>query len=113
MICININLSAPFIDLITEMMPTDQSLAPVKPIRYPATPNELIKQSLEIVLSQLKKSKKLSQVERNKRIVFEMHDIGIFDIKGAVDLVASEMGVSRYTIYNYIREAKSTSESSG
>lgn len=106
MICINIDLSAPLIDFISAMIPTEKGLAPVKPIRYPATPHELIKQSLEIVLSQLKKSKQLSQVERNKRIVLEMFDIGIFDIKGAVDIVAAEMGVSRYTIYNYIREAK-------
>jgi len=106
MICINLDISVPFIDLISEFVPTEKSLAPVPPIRYPATPQDLIKQSLEIVLSELRKSKRLSQVERNKLIVNEMYDIGIFDIKGAVDLVANEMGVSRYTIYNYLRDAK-------
>jgi len=106
MCCVNFNLSAPFINIISTMIPTDVSLPQVKPVRYPARPQELIEQSLEIVLSQLKKFKDLSQTERNKRIVLEMLDIGIFEIKGAVDIVAAEMGVTRYTIYNYMREAK-------
>ncbi|WP_082210491.1 helix-turn-helix domain-containing protein [Desulforamulus hydrothermalis] len=28
----------------------------------------------------------------------------VFSIKGAVDVVARELGVSRYTIYNYLDE---------
>jgi predicted transcriptional regulator YheO len=106
MLCINMNLSAPFIDVISEFIPTEAGINPIKPARYPASPQDLIKQSLEIVLAQVRNTKKISQVERNKLVVFEMYDIGLFDIKGAVDLVATEMGVSRYTIYNYIREAK-------
>ena len=32
--------------------------------------------------------------------------MGVFDIKDATHLVAHEMGVSVYTVYNYVREAR-------
>ena len=111
MLSINLNLSAPFFDIISRMVPAEENIAPVKPIRYPASPHELVKQSLEIVMSQLRNSIRLSQLERNRQVVLDMFNIGIFNIKGAVDIVANEMGVSRYTIYNYIREAKNAQKS--
>jgi predicted transcriptional regulator YheO len=45
--------------------------------------------------------------EKNKIIVCELIKKGMFDIRGAIDIAARELSVSRYTIYNYIREHKS------
>ena len=39
-------------------------------------------------------------------IIAELAEKGVFDIKGAIDIVAGEMGISKYTIYHYIREIK-------
>lgn len=44
--------------------------------------------------------------EKNKYIVYGLHEKGIFEIKGAVVLVAKELRLSKYTIYSYIRELK-------
>jgi hypothetical protein len=38
--------------------------------------------------------------------VAELYGMGVFDIKDATHLVAREMGVSVYTVYNYVREAR-------
>ncbi|ADG06295.1 helix-turn-helix transcriptional regulator [Kyrpidia tusciae] len=39
-------------------------------------------------------------------IIEELDEKGAFLIKGAVDLIASQLGVSRYTIYNYLDEIR-------
>lgn len=36
------------------------------------------------------------------RVVRELHALGIFKIKGSVNEVAQALGVTRYTIYNYL-----------
>lgn len=44
--------------------------------------------------------------ENKKDIIDELDEKGAFLIKGAVDLVANHLGVSRYTIYNYLDEIR-------
>ena len=43
--------------------------------------------------------------EQKVRVVQDLERRGIFLIKGAVDEVARFLGVSRYTVYNYRKEA--------
>jgi len=38
--------------------------------------------------------------------VAELYRRGIFKVTGAIDIAAKTMGISRYTLYNYIREAR-------
>lgn len=45
--------------------------------------------------------------EEKKNIVRFLDEKGVFLIKGAIDRVADEIGVSRYTIYNYLEEIRS------
>lgn len=45
------------------------------------------------------------KVERMKVVRF-LEEKGAFRIRGAVDVVARRLGVSRYTIYNYLREIR-------
>lgn len=40
------------------------------------------------------------------RVVYELDSKKIFLVKGAVDRVASVLGVSRYTIYNYLEQRR-------
>lgn len=47
-----------------------------------------------------------SMLERNRVIVKELNNRGIFNIRGSVETVAKELGTSRYTIYNYLRDVK-------
>ena len=50
--------------------------------------------------------RKASISEKNRMAISILHSRGIFDIKGSVDIVAKELGVSRYTVYNYLKEVK-------
>ncbi|WP_258958809.1 helix-turn-helix domain-containing protein [Citrobacter sp. RHBSTW-00013] len=37
-----------------------------------------------------------------KRVISEIHAQGFFKIKGSVNHVAKALGVTRYTVYNYL-----------
>lgn len=73
---------------------------------FPSKVQDLISDIFKLVVSDANKYKKLSLTERNKMVVLQLYQRGVFNIKGAVDFVAAELGVSRYTVYNHIREAK-------
>ena len=106
MLCVNIDVSAPLLDFFKDFLDLGTG-APETPVEYfPPTPEDLISRVLGLVRDNVNKQTKLSPSEKNKMIVTDLYRRGIFNVKGAVDLVASESGISRYTVYNYIREAK-------
>lgn len=59
-------------------------------------------------LSQIKRriGKPLNYLTKSEKqdIVVELHEKGFFLLKGAVEIIAAEMGNTKYTVYSYIRE---------
>ena len=106
MLCLNIDLSAPLLDFFKDFLSLG-SVVPETPVEhFPPTPKDLISRVLGLVRGNVNRQNKLSPSEKNKMIVTDLYRRGIFNVKGAVDMVANESGISRYTVYNYIREAK-------
>jgi len=99
---INLNLSAPLGEVLEDLTVPSEII----PEHFVTSAEELVNTSFEIKVSEVSKQKELSPLEKNKLVVAKLYDNGIFDIKGAVDLVATNLGLTRYTIYNYIREAR-------
>lgn len=64
---------------------------------------EIIRSALSTASSNraMKKQAKLDAVR-------QMHERGMFIVKGGIEKAAAALGVSRYTIYNYLDEIKST-----
>lgn len=107
LLCININLSITFIQMINNFVPKkSNSKKGFLPEYFGVSMEELIKKSLEEAILNIDKKEKISQINKNKLIILELYKKGIFDIKGAIDLIAQEIGVSRYTVYNYLKEVK-------
>jgi predicted transcriptional regulator YheO len=106
LICINFDLSVSLLDFITELLPKDAESSERVNEYFPSTLQDLIHRTLDEVLVGVSNQRAMSPSEKNKLMVVNLYKRSIFNIKGAVDLVAREMGVSRYTVYNYIREAK-------
>ena len=106
LICINIDLSVSLLDFMRELLPNDEG--PSKKIveHYPLSPDELVVRTLQIAMSRVKNQKEISPSKRNRTIVTELYKKGIFKVAGVIDIVAKQMGISRYTVYNYIRSAK-------
>ncbi len=65
---------------------------------------EIIHSALSTTASGNSAMKKQAKLEA----VRQMHERGMFIVKGGIEKAAAALGVSRYTIYNYLDEIKST-----
>jgi len=106
MLCINIDISIPFVKFAEVFSPNINENGSYPIEHFPLTPQELINKTLAVVRTEVSKVSKLSPAESTRLIVAELLKRGIFNVKGAIDFVAREFGVSRNTIYNYIRDVK-------
>lgn len=105
-LCINIDISVPLADFLNEFSPAGKHISSNVEEFFPLTAKDLVEKSLRSAISKVNSQRKISPSERNKKIVGDLYKKGIFEIKGAINMVADEMGISRYTVYNYIREMK-------
>lgn len=106
MLCINLDLSVPLEDVLNTFAVNWTGRGVESPENFAMSSEELIHVTLDKAIEKMSRERQISANTRNKKIVQELHQQGIFDIKGAVDMVAKELGVSRYTIYNYLREIR-------
>jgi predicted transcriptional regulator YheO len=104
-LCINLNLSSSLISLIKDFS-LSSNMSINEPEHFVSSVQELINIATDKAISKINGEKDIPNSDKNKLIVFELYNKGIFNIKSAVDIVAQKIGVSRYTVYNYIREAK-------
>ena len=70
------------------------------------TPKEILEEAIKKGIKEI--AKPLSSMNKDDRIklIRLLDKRGIFLIKGAIDEVAKELGISHYTIYNYLRESR-------
>lgn len=115
-LCINVN-NAGISDAINLLRCLAGNVAPP-----PAEPPRLVARSVEPALDNIEDlmleiirgateqspgSGRASTKRANLLAVQQMQEKGIFLIKGGVEKAASALGVTRYTIYNYLDELKS------
>lgn len=60
--------------------------------------------SIDDVLLKYRPTGSESKMEFRMRVVSEIHAMGFFKIKGSVNHVARALGVTRFTIYNYLEK---------
>lgn len=68
--------------------------------------NEVVDTVVENVLQELGKPVPTMGKEEKVKAVRMLDERGIFLVKGAVDVVAIALAVSKYTVYNYLEEAR-------
>lgn len=68
--------------------------------------NEVVDAVVDSVIQELGKPVPVMTREEKIRAVEMLDDRGIFLVKGAVDVVAQALAVSKYTVYNYLEEAR-------
>jgi predicted transcriptional regulator YheO len=106
MMCVNINMSAPLIDVLNVFSGAGKQAGGESPENFVASLDDLVKTTLRETITSISSHTSIPNHEKNKTIVCELIKKGIFEIRGAIDIVARELSLSRYTIYNYIRENK-------
>ena len=103
-LCINFDLSMPlhqFLEVFSpsgETVPSGENFAP--------DVGELVAQSVADELESISRITGVSPTEKNRRVVANLEQRSVFDIKGSVELVAGELGVTKHTIYKYLREMR-------
>ncbi len=106
---INFNMNVPLAEFISTFSLFNNCGQLQEPVitKYPATSvGDLVHNAVTEIVPKISADTKIPNHDKNKYIVFALHEDGIFDIKGAVVLVAKELRVSKFTVYSYIRELK-------
>ena len=106
-LCINMDLSVPVKDFFNEFLQFDSDkYESTKTAAYTQTTRELIDSSIDSALEIVNKQRGLSSTDRNKAVILELHKKGIFSVKKGVEITAEELGISRFTVYNYLKALK-------
>jgi predicted transcriptional regulator YheO len=106
MFCINIDISAPFLDYVKDFIPDSITMQSNTKEQFITDINEFIEATLHEVTSEIAQKKKVSIRERNQMIIGCLYQKNVFNIKGAVEYIAEYLGLSKYTVYSYIRSVK-------
>lgn len=107
-LCVSVDVSVPLHQFMRSYIPVvDNDLAVgISEMASPIeTVEDMIKHSIEQAVINANNYRGISATERNRMIVKQLNANGIFNIRGAVSSVADELGVSRYSIYNYLKDS--------
>ena len=74
------------------------------------TVQEVIQDMVDQVLTDFKKPPSMLSLEEKIECVRILHDKGAFLIKGSTEYLASVLGVSKFTIYNYLQKIRTQIE---
>ncbi len=112
MLCLNFDLSVPLHEILkTFAFVEDDSIdRGDSPEHYMMTADDLVTRSIDLAIRKATTQRRVSPQTKNRAIVGELYQQGIFDVKGTVELVSAELGVSRFTVYNYLRDLKNDRE---
>ena len=97
--CVNVDME-PVMRFRRELDYLVSGMSAAQRAENPAT--SLPAQSLAEVLARFQAAPEENPKAFRLRVVSELHSMGIFKIKGSVNEVARALGVTRYTIYNYL-----------
>ncbi|WP_261816519.1 helix-turn-helix transcriptional regulator [Vibrio gallicus] len=106
LLCINVNLDAPFSQVLHSFMPTEEAEAAASSVNFASDVEELVDQTVERTIDEVNADKSVSNNTKNRQIVMDLYDKGIFDIKDAINRVADRLNISKHTVYLYIRQRK-------
>ena len=106
LLCLNINLDASFSQILQSFMPAEEVSEATSSVNFASDVVELVDQTVEQTIEDINADKSVSNNTKNRQIVMELYDKGIFDIKDAINRVADRLNISKHTVYLYIRQRK-------
>lgn len=106
LLCINMNLDVPFSQIMATFMPPETQDA-ASSVNFASSVDDLVMQTLEFTIEEVSGDRNVSNNAKNRQIVLNLYEKGIFDIKDAINQVAERLNISKHTVYLYIRQFKS------
>lgn len=86
-----------------------EDLAGANHEKFASQVEELLNETIKEIKSLAGKPLRYATKEEKISVLRKLDDKGFFLLKGAVDLVAKEMGNSKFTVYAYLRESRNKS----
>lgn len=105
LLCINMNLDVPFSQIMATFMPPETHDA-ASSVNFASSVDDLVMQTLEFTIEEVSGDRNVSNNAKNRQIVLNLYEKGIFDIKDAINQVADRLNISKHTVYLYIRQFK-------
>jgi len=106
LLCINMNLDVPFSQIIQTFIPPETQENATS-VNFASSVDDLVAQALEFTIEEVNADRGVSNNAKNRQIVLNLYEKGIFDIKDAINQVADRLNISKHTVYLYIRQFKS------
>ena len=107
LLCVNFDITGPVQSYVREfMVPTEGTWDSEPKELLALDPKELVSRMVQSAEADVLGMANAVGAERNRLIIVRLLKQGVFQLKGAVDLVAENLQVSRGSIYDYLRDAK-------
>ena len=106
LLCINMNLDVPFSQIMKTFIPPETQENATS-VNFASSVDDLVAQALEFTIEEVNADRGVSNNAKNRQIVLNLYEKGIFDIKDAINQVADRLNISKHTVYLYIRQFKS------
>ncbi|MCG9555934.1 PAS domain-containing protein [Vibrio sp. Isolate31] len=100
-LCINMDLNVPLNNFFMEMFP---KCSPDSPEKFSKSAKGMLIEAINKISKQVRSDARIPAGNRNKRIVQRLNEDGFFNIKDATMTTAEELGITKGTVYRYIRE---------
>jgi len=107
MLCINMNLSFPFPEIIKTLLPQSNKPQSITSERFSTNASDVIEQALNTAIAEIESDTSISTKKRNKAIVRRLYENGVFEFKETTTQVSNQLKISRQAVYKFIREFKS------
>jgi predicted transcriptional regulator YheO len=105
LLCINIDLDVPFSQIMNTFIPPETPEVG-SAVNFASSVEDLVTQTLEFTIEEVNADRNVSNNAKNRQIVLNLYEKGIFDIKDAINQVADRLNISKHTVYLYIRQFK-------
>lgn len=103
LVCMNFYLNTPLSDVLGVLVQQKQFGTPSVAENFSESTEELVKKAVEQVRREVQADASVLPSLKNREIVRQLYQQGIFNIKSAVEQVAGAMEISQNTVYLHLR----------
>lgn len=108
LLCMNFHMESPLSTLLQNFIPPQENISASQPPAETFSDNidDLILSALTETREAVYSDSAISSANKNKEIVLQLYQRGIFNLKDAVIKVAEQLNISKNTVYMHIRNFK-------
>nr|WP_280925659.1 PAS domain-containing protein [Shewanella septentrionalis] len=108
LLCINSDMDAPLQSVLRTMMPEQLlgSELTSSPEVFARNIDEALHSTIDSINHEVRSNSGISPSQKNREIVNQLHELGIFELKDSAQVSATRLGISVHSIYRYLREIK-------